>query len=373
MCRRIMIDPDFNEPPSLGFRTFNPHGNQMNLATCYGAVTTVIMKRMITDSDIFSCCRILLVALVACTVTACDFLPDKIGVYTPVIELKFADSRLKDCVADVAEKNNWTQAGMVTTLTCTNPQSKRIQHLDGIELLVHLERLDLAHNDISDTGPLNSLEHLQHIDLSYNALKQINIAPGSHILAINVLNLSHNQIEHLDWAAKLARLERLSISHNRLTSLSPLSGLRNLTYLNVSGNRVQSLQPLSRLGQLSVLNASRNQISDVSSLAGKESMTALILASNQITDIAPLIGNNQLNRLNLADNPLTDVDGIQSLHGLANLDLASTQLESIDPIFGLGALEHVSLDNNPAISCQALMRLKSAVGNDVVDTDQSCI
>ncbi|HED18753.1 MAG TPA: hypothetical protein ENI74_04530, partial [Gammaproteobacteria bacterium] len=74
---------------------------------------------------------------------------DSSTVYTAIKKLSFADATLATCVREAARENGWSDAGHVDRLQCVNTEGKQVTDLSGIEQLVNLEELDLAHNAIA--------------------------------------------------------------------------------------------------------------------------------------------------------------------------------------------------------------------------------
>ena len=93
------------------------------------------------------------VVLAALSLVGC---PQPASVYIAVEDLPFDDSTLRACAITTAKREGWVDAGHVTRLRCVNPVGNHITSLAGVENLVNLEELDLAHNAITDiTGVLN--------------------------------------------------------------------------------------------------------------------------------------------------------------------------------------------------------------------------
>ena len=132
----------------------------------------------------------------------------------------FPDTFLAQVVAEhlgISVETSVTQASLDNILWLDhgrlpdNPQSERIQSLQGIQFLPNLTWLDLSHNHISDLQPLSGLTKL------------------------TVLNLRFNQIHDLNPLAELFSLTWLSLERNLISDISPLADLSNLSSLNLSG------------------------------------------------------------------------------------------------------------------------------------------
>lgn len=141
------------------------------------------------------------------------------SVYTPVEKLVFKDRVLHSCVLEQARHSGWKTSGEMTELTCSNPEREKVKSIAGIENLVNLQELNLAHNEISDTALINRLERLKRVDLGYNRIKSVDL--NNLRVVLNSLNLDHNEISDISSLSEMHQLERLSISHNLLQSFSP--------------------------------------------------------------------------------------------------------------------------------------------------------
>ena len=119
---------------------------------------------------------------------------------------------------------------------------------EGIPL--QKEHMALLVNIVSDNGGIRSLQGLE--------------------LAINLeeLDVYRNQIEDIRPLAHLPKLRRLILWHNEVLDLSPLASIPTLTDLNISHNPISDLRPLSKLTELWVIKAWTCQIRDVTRFQG---------------------------------------------------------------------------------------------------------
>lgn len=177
-----------------------------------------------------------------------------------------------------------------------------IRYLDGLELAVNLESLDLYDNDaVSDLSPLS----------------------------------------------ELTSLRRLSLGYNEVSDVSPLSGLTSLRRLNLIGNEVSDVSPLSGLS-LEGLFLHDNLISEVSPLANIGTLQSLSLGRNVVRDVSPLTELTELGRLRLDGNPIADFSPLAMLAGPWQLDLGHTGMSDADlrHLSELRNLSVVSVANN---------------------------
>lgn len=199
-----------------------------------------------------------------------------------------------------------------------------IQSLNGIELLISLERLYISetpwgdHQNITDISPLTNLTNLTELHLSGNNISDI--SPLSGLIYLTELNLASNNISNISPIGNLTRLTSLSLSNNRVIDLNPLSNLPLLATLDLSRNwetntiGLSDLTPLSGLLNLNRLNLNRNRIVDVSPLSTLINLLEIDLSVNaNIEDVSPLSSLDNLVMLNLSSNRISDVSPLSNL------------------------------------------------------------
>lgn len=98
---------------------------------------------------------------------------------------------------------------------------------------------------------------------------------------LRVLDLSANQIEHIDELRSLSRLSTLNISFNKIYSLEALTNAEYLTKIIANNNNLSSLEELSELPNLKNLYVSNNQIRDLAALNDFGSLEYLTAENNQ--------------------------------------------------------------------------------------------
>jgi small GTP-binding protein len=166
------------------------------------------------------------------------------------------------------------------TLRLIDAQLENISFFSECEL-IHLTRLDLRRNKISDISVLSSLTNLTH------------------------LYLWDNQISDISVLKQLTNLTHLYLWDNQISDISGLSRLTNLNYLNLSGNRISDISYLKRLMNLTWLDLSGNQISDISALNRLTNLKELSLNSNNIFDISVISRLTNLTRLDVRNNKIS--------------------------------------------------------------------
>lgn len=81
--------------------------------------------------------------------------------------------------------------------------------------------------------------------LPENRIKDI--APLSHIDAINELDLSDNQIADISGLSNLKSVSELDLGNNKITDITPLSNLKRADYISLAYNPISDISPLNSL------------------------------------------------------------------------------------------------------------------------------
>jgi Leucine-rich repeat (LRR) protein len=263
-----------------------------------------------------------------------------------------------------------------------------VSNLNPLKDLTNLVSLNLAENEISDIGPLSSLNlrslildnnyviagldvlqsmPLEQLSIDNTRLKDTscflyaydpnyiwgisNIDFISNIETLKYLNLTWNQISVLpDDLSGWTSLERLLLNYNLLTDFSQISGLDTLQELSLQGNQISSLPDSLNLPELTTLDLSVNYITSLPDTLTIPELTSLELDSNQIAKISGLSGLNKLTYLNLSSNFISTLPDSLSLPELTVLDLEYNQIDDISGLSGLLKLQELHLYFNQITS-----------------------
>ncbi|KAK6177119.1 hypothetical protein SNE40_015286 [Patella caerulea] len=111
---------------------------------------------------------------------------------------------------------------------------------DCIQMMPHVEKLDLSHNQITDLKYLQLLSQLTYLDLSYNQISNL-VSLHTKLGNLKTLKLAGNKLKDLTAFSKLFSLEVLDVSHNEISLINdvrPVCGLPCLESLLLMGNAV---------------------------------------------------------------------------------------------------------------------------------------
>ncbi|KAF7365457.1 Sin component scaffold protein cdc11 [Mycena venus] len=146
--------------------------------------------------------------------------------------------------------------GGVRTLSVA---SNRLTGLTSYSHLLNLENLDISRNEVDSLRQLACLRHLRELRADGNTIASVEGLERMDGLV--KLSLQGNQLRQLDLSAfRWTRLEMLNVSANRLEKVSGLAGLQALVALNVDDNLLPSLDAGGAMPRLRILRASGNRL-----------------------------------------------------------------------------------------------------------------
>lgn len=184
---------------------------------------------------------------------------------------------------------------------------------------------------------------------------------------LQILDLTFNYIENIEWIASLRELKMLFLGYPSKLSrfegierIEPLTHLLNLEILVLNLNKIEDISPLSLLKNLYKLDLSQNNISDISSLANLKKLEVLNLCANNIYDTSSLSNLENLEFLYLNNfmfdsfgrhnkNQIKDIVPLKRLKKLIELDLSYNKIQniSLDFLLALPNLKKLRIAGNP--------------------------
>jgi Leucine-rich repeat (LRR) protein len=130
------------------------------------------------------------------------------------------------------------------------------------------------------------------------------------------LNVSHCNLEKIDFLKALTNLTRLDLADNNLSDLSALKALKQLTELDLAINNLSNISALKTLKQLTELNLADNNLGNISALKELKQLTELDLRNNQLKTLPEWLLNfnceikwhshYENNCIVVGDNPLEE-------------------------------------------------------------------
>ncbi|GHJ90363.1 hypothetical protein NliqN6_6765 [Naganishia liquefaciens] len=337
-------------------------------------------------------------------------------------------ARLKEFCPDLDEVNlNDNHIGYLSGLPASirrlHISSNQLTNVSSVDYLANLQVLDVSRNQIDSVNALSCLKHLRELCLDHNKVKDLKdimeidslvklSCKGNNIKTVDLssaqwtlmesLDLSHNQISHVEGLENLTSLSTLNLDHNRLANCTPASDMLSLRVLRVShnqlatldlslfprlrsfyadGNRIETLwrskkQSIARLEYLSLrdqdvryLRLSHDDMRDVkrlyisgnhltNSFFPTRPLFSLVYLEAAACSMAEWPENfaarlPNLRILNVNYNFLEDLSGLEGIQGLRKLMMIGCRLGEersssvMRSIRAIGTLEEIDLRMNP--------------------------
>ncbi|KAK7101209.1 leucine-rich repeat-containing protein 40-like isoform X2 [Littorina saxatilis] len=176
---------------------------------------------------------------------------------------------------------------------------------------------------------LDAPTRILKIDVSLNDLSFLHEEWLEPFKNLRALDVSLNQIKHVQGVEVLQQLRTLNLSHNALRSADGLPNNSTLVELRLAVNDIQDMSTLPSMLNLKILDVSNNSLLSLDGLTSLPRLEELYAHRNQLRDILPVMSCRELRVLNAANNSIASFD--TTLKVLA-------QLRSI---------QNVSLHGNP--------------------------
>ncbi|RDX46502.1 hypothetical protein OH76DRAFT_1457148 [Lentinus brumalis] len=198
---------------------------------------------------------------------------------------------------------------------------------------------------ITDVQPFEPhWEELTSIDLSGRNIDST-ARLKEFLPKLDSLSLNSNQLSWLSGVPSTVRT--LSVASNLLTGVTSFSHLLNLENLDISRNQVDSLRQLECLKHLRELRADGNHIANVDGLQKMDGLIKLSLQGNVIREIdLNDFRWTRLEMLNLSHNRLSSIGGLASVPSLVALNLDNNLLGEFEPEVAMPRLRILRLSGN---------------------------
>ncbi len=246
------------------------------------------------------------------------------------ITANFLDANLQDCFYEAMGLNGWVFVEDVVQLNCN---SRGIKDLSGIEALFALQTLQLSQNNLAHIDILASLSNLTKLELSGNKLTNLFGIESS--TELTYLDVSDNQL--------MGVYSLMSPSITQLTSLN-LSGNHNLLFSDV----LQGLQNNVNLTEIGLADISIGlQFPVLTGPTGVYALTSLDLNRTGFNDMSVIMNYITLNSLSLSGNNVAYPFGLENLLQLNVLDLSNNEITFMGDLSFYPQLVSLNLSNNP--------------------------
>ncbi|KAG9231901.1 hypothetical protein BJ875DRAFT_381903 [Amylocarpus encephaloides] len=199
---------------------------------------------------------------------------------------------------------------LASTLKELDLYDNLIQHIEGLEELTNLIKLDLAFNKIKCIKNVSHLVKLEEIFLLQNKIKKIEHLDG--LTKLRNLELGMNRIREIENLDTLTGLAELWLGSNKIVEIKGLDNLQNLKILSIQSNRIQQISGLDALPNLEEIYIAHNALSSVSGLEKVRSLRVLDISNNQVTSIVGLKHLEELEEVWASYNQLADIAEIEN-------------------------------------------------------------
>ena len=222
-----------------------------------------------------------------------------------------------------------------------------IKKIEGLYLLVNLQKLHFGQNKIDKIEGLDTLANLQVLDLEYNNIKKIEGL--TNLVHLKVLLFSYNSIQQMEGLDHLVSLQELNLSNNQIRKIEGLDRLVNLKILNLSRNMIGKIEGLDKLVNLERLYLANNKIRKLEGLDNLLNLQKVDLTVNQIEKIEGLHKLVNLQYLDLRENSIRKIEGLNTLVNLKTLKLSNNQISKLEGLVHLINLHELYLWDNKII------------------------
>jgi len=257
-----------------------------------------------------------------------------------------------------------------------NLTTNHINIISGLEDLLGLEELLIAHNKIENIEGLEKLINLKLLDLSFNKIREITELES--LKNIENLNLHSNEINEIKGLDKLIKLKILKLGYNPITEIEGFNTLNNLKELSLSGTKITKIKGLENLENLEKLDMpykseALDKYTTIMGCDGKKYVeycksritreygsvqigekkhdifdNSLVLNNQGIRNIKDIIGLERLINLrvlDLSDNYIDEINGLETLINLEALHLYGNQIDKLTGLKHLKKLRLLRLGN----------------------------
>ncbi len=198
----------------------------------------------------------------------------------------------------------------------------------GLEAAVRKEVFEKRYND----EPLTE-DDVKNISRVHGKGLKIKSLEGlQHCVAVQEIDLEHNQIADLKPLADLTLLQSINLAGNQIESIEPLAELKRVQYLELTGNRVKNIRPLAKMSNMRSLYLSGNKIRKIGTLKELTKVWSLYLAENPVQDFKPIGQLKWLESLDVAKCGVESTEFLKPLTEIKYLNLSGNKLDDLQPL-----------------------------------------
>lgn len=203
-------------------------------------------------------------------------------------------------------------------------------------------------SSMADVVTNDMLSLIKEISLSGELINDPEASLGVKYLEnLEVLDLSDNHLDNLDFVSTLRGLKKINLSNNSITNLDPVITNEELTHLDLSGNGIEDISKLQYLHKIKELDLSDNNIKSINALSSSYSLESLFVNNNELENYKECLSNLEyLEELGVGhcNIPFTDIISLKYLSNLSYLDVSGTT-PNLQTVAGLSQLKTLILED----------------------------
>lgn len=174
----------------------------------------------------------------------------------------------------------------------------------------------------------DKLSLIEEISLAGELINDPEASIGvKYLQNLEVLDLSNNRLDNLDFVNPLKKLKQINLSNNRITNLDPVITNEDLEVLDLSNNGIEDISKLQFLHKIRKLDLTNNYINSINSLSSSYSLESLFVNNNPLDNYKECLSNLEyLQELGVGhcNIPFTDIISLKYLSNLTYLDISGT-------------------------------------------------
>ena len=214
---------------------------------------------------------------------------------------------------------------------CIN-KDKNVAILKSLNAKGKLTKLDLYANWLNEIPVYKNLDQVKGINLVNNQVGN-NLNNLKYYPNVQVLNLSGNEITHLDSLPLLAELTHLNLSNNQVFDFNSLSNVPNITNLDISNQQIEiKAEKFPKLANLKSIKLNNSSIREFAFLKDLNHLEELFLEANNHRmgniPLLPALKKLSLQQSNIFDQSPNLLIQFSKNNTLEELNLEGCNLQS---------------------------------------------
>ncbi|XP_033744954.1 leucine-rich repeat and guanylate kinase domain-containing protein-like [Pecten maximus] len=191
-----------------------------------------------------------------------------------------------------------------------------LKDIEMIEMFVHLQKVELPYNEITDLSPLSHLKYMLILDVSHNKINRLlDFEPPKNLKEVD---LSYNEITEMSDLSQHHYLMKLNLNHNHISEIHGLQNCQRLNTLQLAHNKISKIQGLDCL-PIQHLDLCHNQIKRIENLETLKKLLRVNFAGNNIRSLKGLQEHDLLESIDLEDNEVIDISEVKYIQDLEML------------------------------------------------------